>query len=314
MNVFKLHTWSTEPIPVTKEDFEKNAGKEEPYYVKNSKGIHCYGVCYYCNNPVQLNGLYTKNAERQFASHAGKSIPDLAEWDQEEYEFCPKSVKGKHISKEARHSELTDKGRLIYNTLRDHIPEAYVAIRKVFGLYISQKEFLTILEKYYYGEDYLYPYYTTGNTPYMLLYLAENQYAYKRMIRKDSPLAEKLKKSKDIKLVPVSYIGKDSRKHEIKNYVSIDTTHFLKLNLMIWNHRFSTDEAGNLDESVNIQLSKDVGNERESKYKTIAEIKIPVDENYFGRLINSRSADSIREKYKDLAEEGRKILKLLPEK
>lgn len=45
--------------------------------------------------------------------------------------------------------------------------------------------------------------------------------------------------------------------------------------------------------------------------ETLAESRLQVDENYFGRLINSPAASRIQEENADLIEKGRAILKPL---
>jgi len=257
---------------------------------------------------VQLRGLY-KKAERVYAAYNGKSVPGLAEWNQEEYEFCPVPVKGKRISPESRRTHIPDKCLLMYNTLRDHLPEAYAAIKQLTGLYISRNEFLSLLQTYYDTQGYLYPYSTTGNLPYMLLYLSENLTAYRRWIRKDSDLAKKLESVSDIKLIPASYRDEDGKVCQAADYVSIETRHFVKLSLMVWGHEYKLDSDGNLDESIRISLSKDIGTSETAKWETLAESKLQVDENYFGRLINSPKVIEMQKGNGNLICEGRRILK-----
>lgn len=300
MDIFKLHTWNTEPVPVTKNDFEEKTGKKSPYYIRDSKGIHCRGVCYYCNNPVQIRGLYKKDGDgRMYAAHNGKSVKDLADWDQEEYIYCPGSVKGKRLPKETRRKDLTEKERLIYNTLREHIAEAYAAMKKLYGLYISPDEYLQYLQSYHDTEGWRYPYSTTGNIPYMILYLGENPYAYGRLVRTGTDFEKKLEKQADI-------VVKDTG-HGYKKIMT-QAGRFMKLSLMVWDHEYSTDGADHLKESIGLRLSEDTGDEAASEYRTLAEAKLPVDEEYFGNLINSGRADRIRDDNKELVEEGMKIL------
>lgn len=301
MNIFKLHTWDTRPVPVTREDFEDKTGKNAPYFTHDSSGIHCRGVCYYCNNPVQLRGLYKKDkGSAAYAAHNGKPVEGLADWNEEDYIYCPGSAKGKKLPKDTRRKDLTDKEKLIYDTLRDHIAEAYAAIKKVYGIYINPDEFLKLLRTYRDTEGWRYPYSTTGNIPYMLLYLAENPYAYGRLIRTGTDFEEKLEKCRGIELKNTGY-----------GYKKITTPKgtFKKLNLMIWDHECITDSQDQLKESIKIRLTEDTGNSTVSDYKVIAEAKIPVDEEYFGKLINSRTAEKIRKDNKELIEKGLGILK-----
>ena len=94
MNVCKFSTGADEEFPIERDIFESKTYKQYPYYqisgssVTSSKNgnIH-FAVCPACDNPIQIMGLYKTN--KPFGKHYPKTVPDLAEYNQEAYEYCP---------------------------------------------------------------------------------------------------------------------------------------------------------------------------------------------------------------------------------
>ena len=59
--------------------------------------------------------------------------------------------------------------------------------------------------------------------------------------------------------------------------------------MMVYNHRFKENNEGILNESINIQISKDTSKSPDVKeWKTILDIKVNIPELEFIKFINSK--------------------------
>ncbi|GAB1255377.1 hypothetical protein Defa_28640 [Desulfovibrio sp. TH_2024_36128] len=61
MHVYKLKT-GLQPIKlIEKEQFERDTGKQSPWYQKNGDEMVQYAVCPACDNPIQIIALYKEH-------------------------------------------------------------------------------------------------------------------------------------------------------------------------------------------------------------------------------------------------------------
>ena len=90
MRKYKLHIGFDSAIKmIDKDTFEEDTQKMFPFYQDGKQ----YAICPSCDNPIQLIGLYKElsNTDKPYGKHVGKSVKNLAEWHQVDYDFCPLS-------------------------------------------------------------------------------------------------------------------------------------------------------------------------------------------------------------------------------
>lgn len=268
VKTFVLRSSAEAPQLITEENFESCTEKQFPF-VQSGK---YYATCPECENPIQIRGLYS--GSRVYGAHAGKSIDGLNPYNQINYEYCPRSVKGTRLPKETKKEVLTEKDITVYNTLRDYFDKVIDFAKMSFGFYITPKFAKVLLSSYCDRQRYLYPHSTVNNLPYILLYLYDAINPYGIYIRKGSDLEAAIKRQPLLKLTPIA--GRDQ-------YNRLQTASYQELSMMVWGHRFSEQEDGTLNESVNIRISS-------GGKGVLVNVKVNIPEHGFVRYIHSEKA------------------------
>ena len=105
MRFFKLHQGFNRVFPIEKEAFERATFQKKPYYNFNASGQQVqFAVCPHCDNPIEIIGLYKKirNTPNPYGKHYPSSIPNLATYNQQAYEYCPFAKKQLPITPKSR--------------------------------------------------------------------------------------------------------------------------------------------------------------------------------------------------------------------
>jgi|GEM_PF-901064 hypothetical protein len=290
MKDFVLRNSLEDPVHIDEKEFERVTRNQYPYKQVYKGEVHYYATCPECENPIQLIGLYSSN--RKYGAHTGKDIPGLNSFSYENYIYCPRSIKGHHIEKDKRKKIVTQKDINVYNTLRDNFDLAIAFVKKHLGYYISDSRAKELLDVYYNSEGWLYPHSTVNNTPFMLCYLQTAFNPYGLLIRKGSDLEKAILKVKDLKLESVidkTDEKKGPQENKYYNRLLPNSDKYMSLSMMVYNHRFKENNEGILNESINIQISKDTSKSPDVKeWKTILDIKVNIPELEFIKFINSK--------------------------
>lgn len=280
MKKFVLYKSSEEPHRIAEGEFEKYTENKKPFKQFFGGSNHYYATCPECENTIQLKGLYT--SDKKYGTHTGKDISELNPLNYDNYIYCPRSVKGHHIKRDERKKVITQKDINIYNALRDNFDLAINFAKKHFGYYISNKKAKEMLSVFYHSNGWLYPHCTVNNIPFMLCYLQVAVNPYGLFIRKDSDFEKAIKKTHDLKLIPVEgNLGKSYNK------LMPDSNKYLPLSMMIYNHNFKEDSDGTLKESINIHISKNISqNPERYEGQSLVDLKIQIPELDFVNFIN----------------------------
>lgn len=283
MKNFVLYSSLEVPHKISKEEFEKYTKSQFPFKQNIGGKICYYATCPECENPIQIRGLYT--SERKYGAHTGKNIIGFNPFNYENYIYCPRAVKGKHVKKEERKKVSSKKDIAVYNTLRDNFDLAVSYAKKHLGYFISDDEAKKCLETYYESQGWLYPHSTVNNIPFMLFYLQPAINPYGLLIRKGSELEKAILEVKDLKLESIS--GKSKKYY---NSLTRSGSHYISLTMMLWHHQFKEEESGLLNESINIEISKDISKKKEvHDWQTLVEQRIPIPELGFIKFINAKT-------------------------
>jgi len=300
MKDFVLFRSSEMPHIICKENFEKYTKNEFPFKQIDNGNIHFYATCPECENPIQIKGLY--NGKRVYGAHTGKNIKGLNEFNYLNYKYCPRAVKGSHVPKDERKELSSQKDITVYKTIRNNFDLAVAFAKKHLGYYISNNKAKEALDAYYESQGWLYPHSSVNNIPFMLFYLQPAFNPYGLWIRKGGLLEKKILEVKDFELQDIE--GNAGMFY--RRLVTKSGGKYLKLTMMLWNHRFKENDNGNLEESIDIQICKDLGLKPEiHEWKEIINVTIKIPELDFSRFINSNK--NIRDK--DLLEYSNKLFK-----
>lgn len=283
MKHFVLYSSSEMPHFISENEFEKHTKGEEPFIQKVDGVNRYFATCPECENPIQLKGLYT--SERKYGAHTGKSIKGLNPFNYMNYICCPRAVKGRHLPRESRKEIVSPKDIAIYNTVRDDFDLIVSFARKHLGFYITNTAAKRCLEHYYASQGWLYPHSTVNNIPFVLFYLGDNFNPHGLLVKKNSKLEKAVLNVADFKLVQTKG---NLNKHYNKLLPNSDE--YMILTMMLWNHRFAEKDDGMLNESISIEICKDISqNYDRHDWETLLNITIKLPEHEFVRFINSKN-------------------------
>ena len=224
---------------ITVEHFEADTGKRWPFYQQDGDKEQHFAVCPACNNPIQILGLYQKTgvSEGPFAKHYPKSVPDLAIYSQDDYDYCPYAAPRLPDRQSRRRAQgISDLGRQILKQICSEYDRIIYVLEQDSGLVISDKLASVMLEVYLTGRGHEYRGASLMNIPWILGYMSNAHSLIYRWVRKDSELHQVLARLPGIKLQPAR---RDAFKIDpAKGYVS--------LSLCFIHHRFLGDGRENM--------------------------------------------------------------------
>lgn len=185
MNRIKFHVDEYQDYPIDKHSFEAHTQHSPLYYRKNASGEICqFAICPACNGPAQIIGLYRKlaNTDKPYGKHVNYAIQGLADYIQENYDYCPFRAKRAEYHKNTR--KLNDGGisSRIVQKLVTKFDKIVFFISKFIGIYISDNLAKSMLDDYFSSRAYLYPGSTLINIPLMLAYFMRSKTLLGRIV------------------------------------------------------------------------------------------------------------------------------------
>ncbi len=275
MHECKLKIGVSPIIEITKENFEQRTAKREPYYsIPGDENSQQYAVCPKCDNPVQIIGLYKKlkNTDRPFGKHLAHAIVKLAEYDHEEYLFCPYANPNKRNG-HAKRSETNKMAKAILSLLHDQFDRVIEILSKSIDICISEGLAESMLKNYLQAEGYLYSGATLMNLPWFFGYVVNAQSLFGRNIVEGSELQLAIEeKCSSVMLVPSKpkYVKIGKKENQFVNL------HFCLI------HHTQTIHEDDLRETIVFWVHQGNGTPPETVYKKIIE----VDSSYFSNILS----------------------------
>lgn len=195
---FKMHAGATAPVyPISKDNIEEMLGRRAPWFCagQDRDDHRYYAVCPYCNNPIQLKGLYRRqvNSPRVHGSHTGKPQEGFPNFNLTDLEFCPYKLKGKKLDKSSRREMGEAAQRLIELAVSEFDRVVYL-LRKDFGFPFSVKFARKMLEGWFDAEGYLYEGAHLRNLPWMIAYFGPTQSLYKQFVGANEALSARIRR------------------------------------------------------------------------------------------------------------------------
>ncbi|MDR3038020.1 MAG: hypothetical protein LBV21_01835 [Candidatus Adiutrix sp.] len=171
---------------ITETVFEESSFRDKLYQPHNKQGETVYyAVCPRCDNPIQIIGLYRRS--KLYGRHLPHSVPGLAEYRQEAYDFCP-YAKPQLPDPKARKPYLDERANQFLTLLKKQFDRVIYLLSRDTGVSISFKLASQLLEQYLRDKGYLYPWTTLGNLPWIFGHMAGPFSLFGRTIAKASPL------------------------------------------------------------------------------------------------------------------------------
>ncbi|OZG59897.1 hypothetical protein BLEM_2072 [Bifidobacterium lemurum] len=213
MDVFKTIVGDSRFIDITDDNFTRETGKRRPYYNTDGDRLRCFAVCPACDNPIQIIGLYKAEEEASrspYGRHTPRSVPLLAEYDQDAYLGCPFSDPGHRRTANGRRSPKNRTGIAIRNLMRDQFDRIVYIWSKQTGIRLSHAFAEKLLRQWRDDEGWRFHIANYQNLPFALLYAQPALPLYGRLVSSSSPLHTALVRRPEIRMVP-SVNGKYSQ-------------------------------------------------------------------------------------------------------
>jgi len=193
---FKLRPADFEEHPVDLDVFEQITRSTRPWYVMGA-GVSAprrYGVCPWCDNPVQLVGMVKSGNPGQKAPH-GRHLnhrqAGFEVFDPHKLRGCPYQRKGRPFSPEERDPPSVT-GLKIRRIAVEHFDRLIFVLKRDTGIFFSPRLAAAMLEAWLAGEHWRYSGASLRNIAWMIAYMAPNIALKGQYLREGSPIFKAL--------------------------------------------------------------------------------------------------------------------------
>ena len=277
MRFFKVSIKSNKDLLINKENFNR-ARLQNKHLFQND---NCYGICPYCDSPIQLLGIIREIKCNPYGKHCGKNIPYVGKHNQQAFEYCPYNSGRKAVTKNDRKGQISEREVRIYNLIREHFDQIIYIIKQDSGLYISNQRARQMLQLACVRTVWQYPEIDEANIPWIFMYICDSQSLFGRYVRENSELFKVLK-SKGVHL-------EDSNMNGYKRIGKV------KGKYMNWSYSFgyhsrTVDQDGYLKEFISpvIVIPDEV------EYREVWRTKLEINHQRFHNLIHSEKSEQYR--------------------
>lgn len=265
MNVYKLRPGISPVKEIDRLQFEQDTLKQEPWYQVCENEVSLYAVCPACNNPIQIVALYRRkaNSPQPYGKHVPRSIRGLAEYNHEAYLTCP-YANPSILKKENLRSEDNCLSLDILSFIRQQFDRVIYIIQEETGIIFSDKLSTDMLKSFLRMHGHRYVGINMCNLPWIFAYMTTAQSLFGRIVKKDCPLMQSLKKRKEIVF---------SEKNQLKSATNM----FLEINFAFICHEIA-NSGTKQQETITFVVSL--------QGKDIYKAKLVIDPMRFHALVN----------------------------
>lgn len=263
---------------VNRDNVEELLGRRAPWFrpgQHRNEDRH-YAVCPYCDNAIQLKGVYKETLEgaRRYGSHLGKQVEGFA-FNRLDLEFCPYKIKASARSKSSRRASGPISNELIELAIAE-FDRIVLILRADFGFQFSDRFAGRMLDQWLDSEGYLYTGAHLRNLPWMIAYFGPAQSLYGQFVGNNADLTEGIRaKVQAASLTSQGQLTSDKTKT------------FFKLELQCLHHRVAIDaEDGNLIETLKLRVQDFSRSNEPAKAPKVYETQIAFDPDRFEALIH----------------------------
>ena len=161
--------------------------------------IRYYAMCTACENPVVLVGLYKKTdpyKKEAHGRHRSKSLNGFPCYNQQAYDLCPLASKNRAFERDGRKPPKFDKlASEISKMLTEQFDRVVYLLQRNTDIKLGKNTLKNMLAEYLSSRGNYYMGATLENTPWIFAYMTANHKLYGQSVKKDSPLANAIKKN-----------------------------------------------------------------------------------------------------------------------
>lgn len=241
---FKVTPGHTQVHKINKENVEEFLGRREPWFKPGQQrgDDRHFAVCPYCDNAIQLKGLYKETVEgaRRYGSHIGTPV-DGFPFDPIDLEFCPYKIKSSARDYTSRRKPGPASRELIDLAVSE-FDRVVLILRDDFEIPFSDAFALKMLDQWFDSEGFLYTGAHLRNLPWMIAYFGPVQSLFGQYVGRNAELAEAIRKK-----VPAAVLTSAGQLAKGKEW--------FKLDLQCMHHRVAIDtEDGSLMETLKLRV------------------------------------------------------------
>ena len=207
MHVCKYRLSEHGSYPIERRVFERETGKQLPWYRKEDGKERSYAICEACEAPVQLIGLFEPlaHSDRPYGKHMHRPVAGLGRFDPSVFDWCP------HIRRSATHGTARKRplegiSLKILALVLEHFDRVLRILEHETGMRFSDAFALKLLESWLDGEGYRYTNATLRNVPWMVGYRARGLNPFGQRIVANDALRQAL-----LDAIPEAEIDEDGR-------------------------------------------------------------------------------------------------------
>jgi hypothetical protein len=253
-------------------------------------------VCPYCENPIQLKGLYPKAQSipaevaspsapgikpvppspprRPYGSHTGQEEEGFPHFDATDLQYCPYLLKNSALRKEDRRPIGAASNQLIQIAVNE-FDRIILLLREDFEIHFSNAFAGRMLEFWFDAEGYRYKGAHLRNLPWMIAYFGPVQSLFGQRFDEQSKLRSAI--ARTIPIAQFSPIGK------------LSFQKWRNLDLQCLHHRIirSDGDDSELTEQMTIRVQDFTNTNDPAKAPTIFKKNIAFDADRFERLLHT---------------------------
>jgi len=192
---FKIREGRLPAFDITPELVEERLGRRPPWFQGGqARGDdRHFAVCPYCDNPIQLKGIYRRQptSPRPYGSHTGVPV-DGFHFDALDLEFCPYRLKRKTHDKQARRA-MGPMAQQLIDTAVAEFDRVVLILRDDFGFRFSDTFAERMLDQWFDSQGYLYAGAHLRNLPWMIAYFGPVQDLFGQPIARNAELADAIR-------------------------------------------------------------------------------------------------------------------------
>lgn len=281
---FKARVGESPVHEMTHENVESLLGRRWPWFRRGQyrDDDRHYAVCPYCDNPIQLKGVYRRGTDspRPYGSHIGTPIDGFPYFDEIDLEFCPYRLRQHSHGRDSRRP-MGPAAKQLVNMAVNEFDRIILILRDDFGFPFSNQFARKMLEQWFDSKGYLYTGAHLRNLPWMVAYFGPAQSLYRQYIGNNTDLVNGVRKT-----VPNAVVNGDGQL-VCEGWCAID--------LQCLHHKIGEITAtGSLTERMTIRVQDFSCTNFPEKAPTIYQKTITFDPDRFERLIHTASSHANR--------------------
>ncbi|MEK6295967.1 MAG: hypothetical protein V4793_32280 [Paraburkholderia tropica] len=281
---FKVSAGRTASYPITRKQVEERLGRRAPWFrlgQLRDDDKH-FAVCPYCDNAIQLKGIYRRHATspRLYGSHVGAPIEGFA-FDRGDLEHCPFRLCRQSHGMTDR-PDMGPVARQLIELAISEFDRLVLILRGDFGFRFSDAFAGRMLNQWFDSRGFCYTGAHLRNLPWMIAYFGPTQTLFGQRVGENAELSDRIRQK-----VPQAGLPESG-------WLERGTGRFT-VELQCLHHRMVQMDTGLLRESMKLRVQDFTLSNDATVAPTLYQKEVIFDRDRFERLMHTRSERARRD-------------------